>query len=119
MFCFSQYEFFREAGSCEVLRAIFEERFLLLTKYKITKKNDHFKTTRLSRQRVRSSFRLDFVGRAGIEPATSCLSSMRSKPTELTPLLNFFRYNYPCIVVNSLATMDIHHFRVLPERLQK
>jgi hypothetical protein len=27
------------------------------------------------------------VGRAGIEPATSCLSSKRSEPTELTSLL--------------------------------
>ena len=25
------------------------------------------------------------VGRTGFEPVTSCLSSMRSKPTELTP----------------------------------
>ena len=29
---------------------------------------------------------LDPVGCTGIEPVTSCLSSMRSEPTELTPL---------------------------------
>ena len=31
-----------------------------------------------------------FVGRTGIEPVTSCLSSKRSKPTELTSLLCLF-----------------------------
>ena len=29
------------------------------------------------------------VGCTGIEPVTSCLSSMRSEPTELTPLIPF------------------------------
>jgi hypothetical protein len=28
------------------------------------------------------------VGRTGVEPVTSCLSSKRSEPTELTSLLN-------------------------------
>ncbi len=48
---------------------------------------------------------LAIVGRAGIEPATSCLSSMRSKPTELTPQFIFSRNNYPARPLNNLKTL--------------